>query len=175
MQYAVIGLSPAGSSLERCVSCDKEQHQMTDGLHGCKMATSRSLDRMCLALRGFWTMAPLRYAAKFDPFLTLDRAPTPHNPRKGRDQILQSGGEVVCRPVMMVLLNLRRIKLKNWFPLKARTTIFLPILFVKSCLLSNFEVGCQNPDNLVCYAAQLSRWQRPYGHDMSDLLLLDHL
>ena len=23
---------------------------------------------------GFWTMAPLRYAAKFDPFLSLDRA-----------------------------------------------------------------------------------------------------
>ena len=26
---------------------------------------------------GFWTMAPLRYAAKFDPFLSLDCAPTP--------------------------------------------------------------------------------------------------
>ena len=26
---------------------------------------------------GFWTMAPLRYAAKFDPFLFLDCAPTP--------------------------------------------------------------------------------------------------
>ena len=25
---------------------------------------------------GFWTMAPLRYAAKFDPFLSLDCAPT---------------------------------------------------------------------------------------------------
>ena len=25
----------------------------------------------------FWTMAPLRYAAKFDPFLSLDCAPTP--------------------------------------------------------------------------------------------------
>ena len=47
-------------------------------------------------------MAPLRYAAKFDPFLFLDCAPTPstlappspppwHNPRKGRDQILPSG------------------------------------------------------------------------------------
>ena len=43
---------------------------------------------------GFWTMAPLRYAAKFDPFLSLDCAPHPppwHNPRKGRDQILPSG------------------------------------------------------------------------------------
>ena len=28
-------------------------------------------------LSGFWTMAPLRYAAKFDPFLSLDCAPTP--------------------------------------------------------------------------------------------------
>ena len=26
---------------------------------------------------GFWTMAPLRYAAQFDPFLSLDCAPTP--------------------------------------------------------------------------------------------------
>ena len=26
---------------------------------------------------GFWTMAPLRYPAKFDPFLSLDCAPTP--------------------------------------------------------------------------------------------------
>ena len=26
---------------------------------------------------GFWTMAPLRYVAKFDPFLSLDCAPTP--------------------------------------------------------------------------------------------------
>ena len=43
---------------------------------------------------GFWTMAPLRYAAKFDPFLSLDCAPhlPPwRNPRKGRDQILPSG------------------------------------------------------------------------------------
>ena len=41
---------------------------------------------------GFWTMAPLHYAAKFDPFLSLDWAPRPppwRNPRKGREQILQ--------------------------------------------------------------------------------------
>ena len=35
------------------------------------METARFLDCMCLALRGFWTMAPLRYAAKFDLFLFL--------------------------------------------------------------------------------------------------------
>ena len=37
-------------------------------------------------------MAPLRYAAKFDPFLSLDFARVEgvgRNPRKGRDQILQ--------------------------------------------------------------------------------------
>ena len=42
----------------------------------------------------FWTMAPLRYAAKFDPFLSLHCAPRPppwRNPRKGRDPILPSG------------------------------------------------------------------------------------
>ena len=43
---------------------------------------------------GFWTMAPLRYGAKCELFLSLDCAPRPppwHNPRKGRDQILPSG------------------------------------------------------------------------------------
>ena len=46
---------------------------------------------------GFWTKAALRYTAKFDPFLSLDCAPSPpcpppwRNPRKGRDQILPSG------------------------------------------------------------------------------------
>ena len=40
---------------------------------------------------GFWTMAPLRCGAKFDPFLSLDCARVEgvgRNPRKGRDQIL---------------------------------------------------------------------------------------
>ena len=41
---------------------------------------------------GFWTMALLRYAAKFDPFLSLDCPPrNPSNPRKGKDEILPSG------------------------------------------------------------------------------------
>ena len=38
------------------------------------MAVARFLDRMCLAASGFWTMALLRYAAKLDPFLSLDCA-----------------------------------------------------------------------------------------------------
>ena len=38
---------------------------------------------------GFRTMAPLCYAAKFDPFLSSDCAR--HIPGKGRDQILPSG------------------------------------------------------------------------------------
>ena len=46
-------------------------------------------------------MAPLHYAAKFDPFLSLDCAPTPppwRNPRKGRDQILPSGNLGIAPP-----------------------------------------------------------------------------
>ena len=39
--------------------------------HGCQMAIARFLGRRCLALRASGTMAPLRYAAKFDPFLSL--------------------------------------------------------------------------------------------------------
>ena len=42
--------------------------------HGCQMAIARFLDLMCLALRAPRTMAPLRCAAKFDPFLSLDCA-----------------------------------------------------------------------------------------------------
>ena len=44
--------------------------------HGCQMAIARFFERMCLALRASRTMAPLRYAAKFDPFLSLDFAST---------------------------------------------------------------------------------------------------
>ena len=36
-------------------------------------------------------MAPLLYAAKFDPFPSLDCATPWRNPRKGRDQLLPSG------------------------------------------------------------------------------------
>ena len=40
------------------------------------MAIAGFYDRMCLAPLGFWTMAVLCYAAKFDPLLSLDCAPT---------------------------------------------------------------------------------------------------
>ena len=62
--------------------------------HGCQMAKARILESYLFGPYGFWTMALPRYAARFDPFLSLDCAPRPppwHNPRKGRDQILPSG------------------------------------------------------------------------------------
>ena len=52
------------------------------GGHGCQIGF---LDCMCFALRDWRTMALLRYAAKFDPFLSLDCAPRPPpwcSPRK---------------------------------------------------------------------------------------------
>ena len=58
------------------------------------MAIARLLTLYVFGPLGFWTMAPLHYAAKLDPFLSLDCTPRPppwHNPRKGRDQILPSG------------------------------------------------------------------------------------
>ena len=65
--------------------------------HGCQMAIVIFLDRMCLALRasGRW----LRYAAKFDPFLSFDcaRVEGMGDARKGRDQILPSGNLVEGR------------------------------------------------------------------------------
>ena len=45
--------------------------------HGCQMAITGFLELYVLGPTGFWTMAPLRYATKFDPFLSLDCAPTP--------------------------------------------------------------------------------------------------
>ena len=45
--------------------------------HGCQMAIAEFLESYMLGHSGFWTMAPLPYAAKFDPLLSLDCAHTP--------------------------------------------------------------------------------------------------
>ena len=71
-----------------------------DAKHGCQMAIARFLESYVFGPSGFWTMAFLRYAAKFDPFLSLDCAPHPppwSNPRKRRDQILQRSGAIVLQ------------------------------------------------------------------------------
>ena len=52
---------------------------------------------------GFWTMAPLRCDAKFDPFLSLDCAPTPttlaqSKERKGSNFAAQRSGAIVQKP-----------------------------------------------------------------------------
>ena len=52
---------------------------------------------------GFWTMALLRYTAKFDPFLSLDCAPTPSTlaqskERKGSNFEAQRSGAIVQKP-----------------------------------------------------------------------------
>ena len=52
---------------------------------------------------GFWTMAPLRYTAKLDPFLSLDCAPTPSTlaqfkERKGSCFAAQHSGAIVQKP-----------------------------------------------------------------------------
>ena len=41
------------------------------------MAIAVFLESCVFGPSGFWTMAPLRYAVKFDPLLSLDCAPTP--------------------------------------------------------------------------------------------------
>ena len=47
---------------------------------------ARFLDCMCLALWAWRTMAPLRYAAKFDPFLSLDCAPMPSTMAQSKER-----------------------------------------------------------------------------------------
>ena len=46
-------------------------------MHGCQMTIAGFLESYVFGPSGFWTMALLRYAAKFDPFFSLDCAPTP--------------------------------------------------------------------------------------------------
>ena len=52
---------------------------------------SRILRLYVFGPSGFWTMAPLRYAAKFDPFLSLDCARVEGVGAQSKDQILPSG------------------------------------------------------------------------------------
>ena len=52
---------------------------------------------------GFWTMAPLGYAAKFDPFLSLDCARVDSmgaqsKERKGSNFAVQPSGAIVQKP-----------------------------------------------------------------------------
>ena len=52
-------------------------HSAPTPVHSCQMAIAGFLELYVFGPSGFWTMAPLRYAAKCDPFLSLDCAPTP--------------------------------------------------------------------------------------------------
>ena len=78
------------------VSCDMTTEEDYDRYQGGQMAIAKSLDCICLALWACtWrSMAPLRYASKLEPFLSLSCTlwpPTLRNPRKGRDRTLPSG------------------------------------------------------------------------------------
>ena len=54
---------------KECVTCRLSKQLQSflsfPPLHGCQMATAKFLERMCLALRAWRAMAPLRCAAKF--------------------------------------------------------------------------------------------------------------
>ena len=61
---------PAGRPHHRC-----ERHRDYSGAW-LPDGDSHILRSYVFGPLGFWTMAPLRYTAKFDPFLSLDCAPT---------------------------------------------------------------------------------------------------
>ena len=70
-----LGTTPRPRSTARCGRPVTRSSQSAPWRrHGCQMAIARFLDRMCLALRAQWTMAPLCCAAKCNPFLSLDCA-----------------------------------------------------------------------------------------------------
>ena len=58
---------------------ERRPHPLSGQGHSCQMANgySQIFRSYVFGPSGFWTMAPLCYAAKFDPFLSLDCAPTP--------------------------------------------------------------------------------------------------
>ena len=49
---------------------------------------------------GFWTMAPLHYAAKFDPFLSLDCAPTPSTLAQSKER--KRSNFAIWQPCMQI-------------------------------------------------------------------------
>ena len=53
------------------------------------MAIAGFLESYVFGPSGFWAMAPLRCAAKFDPFLSLDCAPTPSTLATMRGVVLE--------------------------------------------------------------------------------------
>ena len=66
--------------------------------HGCQMAIARFLELYVFGPSGLWTMAPLHYAAKFDPFLSLDCAPTPSTLAQSKERKGPSFGAIVQKP-----------------------------------------------------------------------------
>ena len=87
----------AADKYKACGEEEEEEEDKDDGDKGdawLRDGYSQIFRPYSFGPSGFWTMAPLRYAAKFDPFLSLE-AIAPgwrawgRNPRKGRDQISQ--------------------------------------------------------------------------------------
>ena len=80
------------------------QKDQKDGAdQGCQMAIARFLDCMCLALWARRTIAPLRCAARFDPFLSLDCAGlegvgAQSRERKGSNFAAQRSRAIVQKP-----------------------------------------------------------------------------
>ena len=77
-RFGVIKQPPGGARLYRddaAVPLGHVDHQggRRRHLRGCQMTILRLY---AFGPSGFWTMAPLSYAAKYDPFLSLDCAPT---------------------------------------------------------------------------------------------------
>ena len=82
-----------------------ELESRTDGEegYGCQMAIASFLESYVFGPSGFWTMAPLRYAAKFDLFLSLDCAGieglgAKSKERKGSYFAAQRSGAIVQKP-----------------------------------------------------------------------------
>ena len=64
--------------------------------HGCQMAIARFYRSYVFGPSGFWTMAPLHYSAKFDPFLSLDCAFKPSTLAQSKER--KGSNYAICQP-----------------------------------------------------------------------------
>ena len=78
---------------------------------------------------GFWTMAPLHYAAKFVPFLSLDCAPTPSTLVQSKER--KGSNFVIWQPCAQALLlnptKRNQVKEESW---KHTWLILFPIMLL---------------------------------------------
>ena len=104
------------------------------------MAIAGFLESYVFGPSGFWTMAPLRYAAKFDPFLSLDCAPTPSTLAQSKER--KGSNFAIWQPCS----QLPRLPVLSFLVRHPETGAFLHHNFVCAVLNDLFGVQASSTD-----------------------------